>query len=93
MGHEPPLRCDHASTVWLFVEASDAHWLPPRNTEYLRYAVRQADRLLSPQARTGTAFHCARRGQMEAQKWIAEHSEWRVERWSCQPYGKLRFKI
>jgi hypothetical protein len=39
------------------------------------------------------AFHCARRGQMEAQKWIAEHSEWRVERWSCQPYGKLRFKI
>jgi hypothetical protein len=28
------LRCDHASTVWLFVEAIDAHWLPPWNTEY-----------------------------------------------------------
>ena len=38
-------------------------------------------------------FHCARRGQMEAQKWIEENSAWHVERWSCHPYGKLRFKI
>jgi len=38
-------------------------------------------------------YHCARRGQMEAQKWLAENSTWRVERWSCHPYGKLRFKI
>jgi hypothetical protein len=29
-------------------------------------------------------FHCARRGQMEAQMWIAENPSWHVERWSCQ---------
>jgi hypothetical protein len=38
-------------------------------------------------------FNCARRGQTEAQKWIAENSNWRVEKWSCHPYGKLRLKI
>jgi hypothetical protein len=38
-------------------------------------------------------FHCARRGQMEAQNWIAENPTWHVEKWSCHPYGKLRFKI
>jgi len=38
-------------------------------------------------------FHCARRGQMESQKWIAENLNWRVEKWSCHPYGTLRFKI
>jgi len=38
-------------------------------------------------------FHCARRGQMEAENWVAEHSDWRVEKWSCHPYGKLRYKI
>jgi hypothetical protein len=38
-------------------------------------------------------YHCARRGQLEAQKWIGENSTWRVESWSCRPHGKLRFKI
>ena len=38
-------------------------------------------------------YHCARRGQMEAQKWIAENPAWHVERWSCHPYGKVRLKI
>lgn len=38
-------------------------------------------------------FHCARRGQMEVQKWIAVNSSWRVESWSCHPHGKLRFKV
>jgi len=38
-------------------------------------------------------FQCARRGQMEAQKWIAENPTWRVVRWSCHPYGKARLKI
>ena len=37
-------------------------------------------------------FQCARRGQMEVQKWIAVHSSWRVERWSCHPYGTRRFQ-
>ena len=34
-----------------------------------------------------------RRGQMTAQKWIAESPTWHVERWSYHPYGKLQFKI
>jgi hypothetical protein len=38
-------------------------------------------------------FHCSRRGQIEAQKWIAENRRWHVERWSCHPYGTLRFRI
>ena len=38
-------------------------------------------------------YHCARRGQLEAQKWIGENSTWRVESWACRPHGKLRFKI
>ncbi len=38
-------------------------------------------------------YPCARRGQMEAQKWIADNPTWHVERWSCHPYGKLRLKI
>ena len=38
-------------------------------------------------------YQCARRGQMEAQKWIGENPAWQVERWSCHPYGKVRFKI
>jgi hypothetical protein len=36
----PPVT---SSTVWLFVEAINTHSLPPQwDTEYLRYAVRQA---------------------------------------------------
>ena len=38
-------------------------------------------------------YHCARRGQMEARKWIAANPAWRVERWSCHPHGKVHFKI
>jgi hypothetical protein len=38
-------------------------------------------------------YHCARRGQMEALKWIAENPAWHVERWSCHPHGKVHFKI
>ena len=30
-------------------------------------------------------FHCARQGQIEGQKWIAQHPGWRIERWMCPP--------
>lgn len=33
-------------------------------------------------------FHCFRQGQIEAQKWIAEHSEWRVKKWYCPRKNK-----
>ena len=46
-----------------------------------------------PAASLQLPFHCARRGQMEAQKWIEAHPTWRVDRWSCHPEGKVRFKI
>ena len=32
--------------------------------------------------------HYAWRGQMEAQKWVAAHSDWNVEKSSRHPYGK-----
>jgi hypothetical protein len=38
-------------------------------------------------------FHCFRQGQIEGQKWIAEHPEWRITKWSCQPNGKMGRKI
>jgi hypothetical protein len=38
-------------------------------------------------------FHCARHGQIEAQKWLAEHPTWRIEKWSCYPSGKVRLKV
>jgi hypothetical protein len=34
-------------------------------------------------------YHCARQGQIEVQKWISEHPEWRVEKWSCPPAGRV----
>lgn len=30
-------------------------------------------------------FHCARQGQIEGEKWIAQHPGWRIERWTCPP--------
>jgi hypothetical protein len=38
-------------------------------------------------------LYCARHGQIEAQKWIAEHPTWRIEKWSCHPHGKVRLKV
>ena len=38
-------------------------------------------------------FHCARQGQIEAQKWIGQHPGWRVEKWSCPPSHKVGHKI
>ena len=38
-------------------------------------------------------MYCARHGQLEAQKWIAEHPTWRIEKWSCYPNGKVRLKV
>jgi hypothetical protein len=38
-------------------------------------------------------FHCARRGQIEAQRWIVQNPTRHVERWSCFPYGKARLRI
>lgn len=38
-------------------------------------------------------FHCARQGQIEGQKWISDHPEWRIAKWSCPPNGKLGRKI
>ena len=37
-------------------------------------------------------FHCARQGQLEVQKWIAEHPGWRVEKWSCPPADRIGHK-
>jgi hypothetical protein len=37
-------------------------------------------------------FHCARQGQIQGQKWIAQHPGWRIERWSCPP-PSLRAKL
>jgi hypothetical protein len=34
-------------------------------------------------------YYCARQGQIEVEKWISAHPEWRVERWSCPPRSKL----
>jgi hypothetical protein len=30
---------------------------------------------------------------IEAQKWLAEHPAWRIEKWSCYPSGKVRLKV
>jgi hypothetical protein len=38
-------------------------------------------------------MYCARHGQLEAQKWIAEHPTWRIEKWACYPNGKVRLKV
>jgi hypothetical protein len=38
-------------------------------------------------------FHCFRQGQIEGQKWIAEHPEWRITKWSCPPAGKVDRKV
>jgi hypothetical protein len=34
-------------------------------------------------------FRCARQGQIEIQKWTAEHPDWRVQKWSCPPNGRI----
>lgn len=34
-------------------------------------------------------YHCARQGQLEIAKWIAEHPDWRVEKWSCPPRSRI----
>jgi hypothetical protein len=34
-------------------------------------------------------YYCARQGQLEISKWITEHPEWRVEKWSCPPSGRV----
>jgi hypothetical protein len=38
-------------------------------------------------------FHCARHGQIEAQKWSAQNPDWHVQRWSCPPSGKVGHNI
>ena len=38
-------------------------------------------------------FYCFRQGQIEGQKWIAEHPEWRITKWSCPPAGKVDRKV
>jgi hypothetical protein len=38
-------------------------------------------------------LYCLRQGQIEGQKWIADHPTWRIEKWSCHPHGKVRFKV
>jgi hypothetical protein len=30
-------------------------------------------------------FHCARQGQIEGEKWMAQNPGWRIERWGCPP--------
>ncbi|HEX6000662.1 MAG TPA: hypothetical protein VFZ16_14890 [Hyphomicrobiaceae bacterium] len=36
--------------------------------------------------------HCARQGQLEIAKWISDHPQWRVQKWSCPPKGKIGHK-
>jgi hypothetical protein len=38
-------------------------------------------------------LYCLRQGQIEGQKWIADHPTWRIEKWSCHPHCKVRFKV
>ena len=38
-------------------------------------------------------FHCFRQGQIEGAKWIAEHPQWRIAKWSCPRTGKLGHRI
>jgi hypothetical protein len=34
-------------------------------------------------------FHCFRQGQIEGAKWISDHPEWRIAKWSCPPASRL----
>jgi hypothetical protein len=34
-------------------------------------------------------YYCARQGQIEVQKWLSVHPDWRVERWSCPPKSRV----
>jgi hypothetical protein len=38
-------------------------------------------------------FHCARQGQLEGLKWIAENPTWRIVKWSCPPRTRMGQKI
>jgi hypothetical protein len=46
-----------------------------------------ADVYLRIESETGASlqvpFHCARQGQIEGQRWVAEHPGWRIQRWRC----------
>jgi hypothetical protein len=48
---------------------------------------------VTPEQSLQLPLYCARHGQIEAQKWIAEHPTWRIEKWSCHPHGKVRLKV
>jgi len=37
-------------------------------------------------------YYCARHGQIEIQKWISGNPDWRVEKWSCPPNGRVGHK-
>jgi hypothetical protein len=38
-------------------------------------------------------YHCLRQGQIEGQKLIERHPEWRIERWKCPPTQRLEANL
>jgi hypothetical protein len=38
-------------------------------------------------------YNCLRQGQIEGQKWIERHPEWRIERWKCPPAQRLEANL
>jgi hypothetical protein len=38
-------------------------------------------------------YHCLRQGQIEGQRWIEHHPEWRIERWKCPPTQRLEANV
>ena len=38
-------------------------------------------------------YHCLRQGQIEGQKWIERHPEWRIERWKCPSTQRLEANL
>jgi hypothetical protein len=60
--------------------------VPPRGNEQLNVTPEHGASLQLP-------LYCLRQGQIEGQKWIADHPTWRIEKWSCHPHGKVRFKV
>ncbi len=36
-----------------------------------------------------TPMQCLMQAQIELSKWVGEHPNWRVERYSCRPAGQI----
>jgi len=47
------------------------------------------DAALNYSAESTTPMQCLMQAQIEIAKWVAEHPNWRVERYSCRPAGQI----